>query len=200
VPVTPLGKMLGGVVMVLGVCMIALPVAIIATGFSLETNRHQFVVTWSMVSQVPLFATMNEAEVAEITKLLYTRTYMPGVPIVRAGDAGGSMFLIESGEACVEFGLGRRKLLKQGDFFGEMALLEHCKHKHDVIATTRCRLYVLDSQALARLARRHPEIMQHIREVADQRARAEGEKLAGTRPRKPHATAAKDKASDLETL
>jgi voltage-gated potassium channel len=200
VPVTPLGKMLGGVVMVLGVCMIALPVAIIATGFSLETNRHQFVVTWSMVSQVPLFATMNEAEVAEITKLLYTRTYMPGVPIVRAGDAGGSMFLIASGEACVELGPGKQKLLKQGDFFGEMALLEHRRHKHDVIAMTRCRLYVLDSQALARLARRHPEIMRHIREVADERARAEGGKLAAAGPRKPRSAAAKDKASDLETL
>jgi voltage-gated potassium channel len=45
VPVTPLGKMLGGVVMLLGVGMIALPVAIIATGFSQESTRHQFVVT-----------------------------------------------------------------------------------------------------------------------------------------------------------
>ena len=51
VPVTPLGKLLGGVVMLLGVGMIALPVAIIATGFSQESNRHQFVVTWSMVAR-----------------------------------------------------------------------------------------------------------------------------------------------------
>ena len=34
VPVTPLGKVLGGVVMLLGVGMFALPIAIIATGFS----------------------------------------------------------------------------------------------------------------------------------------------------------------------
>ena len=48
VPVTPLGKVLGGVVMLLGLGMFALPVAIIATGFTQESNRHQFVVTWSM--------------------------------------------------------------------------------------------------------------------------------------------------------
>ncbi|MGA7458257.1 MAG: potassium channel family protein, partial [Methyloceanibacter sp.] len=71
VPITPLGKLLGGVVMLLGVGMIALPVAIIATGFSQESNRHQFVVTWSMIARVPLFAAMDESEIAEITKLIY---------------------------------------------------------------------------------------------------------------------------------
>ena len=45
--ITPLGKVLGGVVMLLGVGMMALPVAIIATGFNQESSRHQFVVTWA---------------------------------------------------------------------------------------------------------------------------------------------------------
>src|SRR5512143_169092 len=66
VPITPWGKLLGGVVMLLGVGMFALPIAILATGFNQEANRHQFVVTWSMVARVPLFATLDEAEVAEI--------------------------------------------------------------------------------------------------------------------------------------
>ncbi len=99
VPITPLGKLLGGVVMLLGVGMFALPIAIIATGFSQEANRHQFVVTWSMVARVPLFATMDQSEIAEITKLLYTRNYLPGVPMVRTGDSGDGMYLIASGEA-----------------------------------------------------------------------------------------------------
>jgi voltage-gated potassium channel len=126
-----------------------------------------------MVSRVPLFATMNEAEIAEITKLVYTRSYLPGEPIVRATDAGESMFLLAGGEATVEMGRGRRTTLKEGDFFGEMALLEHRRHKHDVIAKTRCRVYVLDSQAFARLSRRHPEIIRRIREVAEERAKAD---------------------------
>jgi voltage-gated potassium channel len=170
VPSTPLGKVLGGVVMLLGVGMFALPIAIISTGFAQESNRHQFVVTWSMVARVPLFATMNETEIAEITKLLYTRNYLPGMPMVRAGDAGDGMFLIASGEASVEIGRGKHKTLKAGDFFGEMALLEHRRHKHDVVAKTRCRVYVLDSLSLARLSRRHPEIMRRIRAVATERA------------------------------
>ena len=172
VPVTPLGKMLGGVVMLLGVGMIALPVAIIATGFSQESTRHQFVVTWGMIVRAPLFGSMDYSEIAEITKVLYTRTFMPGVPIVRASDAGDAMFIIASGEAVVEISPGQHALLKEGDFFGEMALLEHRRHKHDVVAKTRCRVYVLDSMSLARLERRHPEIMQQIRKMAEARALA----------------------------
>jgi voltage-gated potassium channel len=173
VPVTPWGKVFGGIVMLLGVGMFALPIAIIAAGFSQEASRHHFVVTWSMVARVPLFSTLDESEVAEITKLLYTRTYMPGVPMVRTHDAGDAMFLIASGEARVDISPGHHAVLKEGDFFGEMALLEHRRHKHDVVAKTRCRVYVLDSQALARLGRRHPEIMQRIRKMAETRAMAD---------------------------
>jgi voltage-gated potassium channel len=182
VPVTPFGKLLGGVVMLLGVGMLALPVAIIATGFSQESNRHQFVVTWSMIARVPLFASMNESEIAEIAKLIYTRTFLPGIPIVRSGDPGDAMFIIAAGEAVVEIGPGKCRLLNEGDFFGEMALLERRRHQHDVVAKTRCKLFVLDALSLSRLAGRHPEILERIRAVAAARA-------TGEPPRKPRKSA-----------
>jgi len=200
VPITPWGKMLGGLVMLLGVGMIALPVAIIATGFSQESSRHQFVVTWSMVARVPLFASMDESEIAEITKLLYTRNYLPGVPMVRSSDAGDAMYLIASGEALVDIGAGKHAVLKEGDFFGEMALLERRRHKHDVVAKTRCRVYVLDALSLARLSRRHPDIMQRIRKVAEARAHADEAALGERRPRKARRTAARSKHDEPETL
>ena len=68
---------------------------------------------------------MDYSEIAEITKVLYTRTIMPGVTMARARDAGDAMFIIASGEAVVEISPGQHALLKEGDFFGEMALLEH---------------------------------------------------------------------------
>jgi cAMP-binding proteins - catabolite gene activator and regulatory subunit of cAMP-dependent protein kinases len=145
VPITPLGKMFGGIVMLVGLGMFALPIAILATGFSQESSRHEFVVTWSMVARVPLFSTMDVAEVAEITKLLYTRNVAAGANIVHAGEGGGAMFLIGSGEAVATVGPGRHVTLHEGDFFGEMALLERRRHKHDVVAKTVCRIYVLDS-------------------------------------------------------
>lgn len=177
VPITPLGKVFGGVVMLIGLGMFAVPIAILSAGFSQEAARHEFVVTWSMVARMPLFSSLGVEEVAEVTKLLYTRLFQPGATIVSAGDPGGAMFLIGSGEATVRLGGGRRITLREGDFFGEMALLERRRHKHDVIADTLCRVYVLDSEGLARLSRGHPEIRQHIEAVAKKRAR-ENERLA----------------------
>ena len=143
---------------------------------------------------------MDEGEIAEITKLLYTRNYLPGVPMVRTGDAGDAMFIIAGGEAVVDIGAGKHALLKEGDFFGEMALLERHRHKHDVVAKTRCRVYVLDAQSLARLSRRHPEIMERIRKVADARAQADEAALGATRPRQARRAATRSKHDEPEKL
>jgi voltage-gated potassium channel len=199
VPVTPLGKVIGGFVMLLGVGMFALPIAILATGFNLESARHQFVATWSMVARLPFFANMSEGEIAEITKLLYTRTYAPGVPMVRAGDAGGAMYLMESGEAEVSLNGGKTTTLKDGDFFGEMALLEHRRHKHDVVAMTKCRVLVLDAPSLMRLARRHPEILSYMKEVAKERKRADEAAKLQRSPRKARIASVR-KPDTAETL
>lgn len=166
VPETPLGKLLGGVAMLLGVGMFALPIAIIATGFSQESMRHQFVATWSMVARIPLFANMSRAELADITKLLDTRSYEPGAPIVRAGDIGEGMYILAGGEADLVLGADQTVTLSEGDMFGEMTLLGRQRHARDVVATTHCRIYVLDNRALARLSRRYPDLLERIRHAA----------------------------------
>ncbi len=173
--------------MLFGLGMFALPIAILSAGFSQELARHEFVVTWSMVARVPLFNTLDAAEVAEVTKLLYTRLFQPGATIVPAGDPGGAMYFIGSGEATVCVVPGHPIKLKEGDFFGEMALLEHRRHKHAVVADTLCRVYVLDSEGLARLSRRHPEISAHIKDVAEQREREN--RAVRLRPSGPRARA-----------
>jgi voltage-gated potassium channel len=101
--------------------------------------------------------------------------------------------LIAGGEAVVEIGANEQALLKEGDFFGEMALLERRRHKYDVVAKTRCKVYVLDSESLSRLAGRHPEILKRIRAVAKARAAGEG------RQPKPRA-ARRGKQDEPETL
>lgn len=66
-----------------------------------------------------------------------------------------------------------------------MPRIEHRRHKHDVVADTLCRVYILDGEGLARLNRGHPEIVRHIREVAHARERENewGSLLAAAGPR-----------------
>jgi len=82
-----------------------------------------------------------------------------------------------------------------------MALLERRRHKHDVVADAPCRVYVLDSEGLVRLSHGHPEIVQHIKSVAKERAR-ENEVMArqaSPRKSKPRSAAGK-RQGETETL
>ncbi|HSM39992.1 MAG TPA: ion transporter, partial [Afifellaceae bacterium] len=46
VPVTVIGKMFGGLFMVFGLAMYALPIGILSSGFAREIARNEFVITW----------------------------------------------------------------------------------------------------------------------------------------------------------
>lgn len=71
----------------------------LTTSFSKESMCHQFVATWSMVARVPVFDSKSRLEIADIIKLFETKSFDPGVPIVRAGDAGDGMYILASGQA-----------------------------------------------------------------------------------------------------
>lgn len=169
VPLTTAGKLFAGLVIVLGMGVFALPIAIIATGFSREVTRREFVVTWSLVARVPLFAGLNAAALAEIMTLLTSRTFEAGDLILRRGEEARALYCIASGEAVVELDDSEVRL-GEGDVLGELALIEHRTHRHAVVAGTRCRCLVLERDDLERLGRRHPEIVRRVREVALQRA------------------------------
>jgi len=171
VPVTSAGKMFGGLIMIFGLGMFALPIAIVAAGFSREAGRRDFVVTWSMVAQVPIFAQLDAVSVANIMSLLNSRSYEAGDKIVVAGTEAKAMFFVSSGSVEVRAD-GEPVHLGEGDFFGELALLEHRLREHTVIALTKCRLLVLEKDDLVQLCQQAPEIYQHIDSVAKARSTA----------------------------
>jgi len=171
VPVTALGRVFGGLIMIFGLGMFALPIGIIATGFSHEANRREFVITWGMVARVPLFAQLEAGVVARIGALLYSRSFEAGAPIMRVGDEADAMYFIASGEVAVDADQGQIRL-GEGDFFGEMALLYHRQREHNVTAISKCRVLVLDKADLEQLYHREPELLSHIREVAEERLKA----------------------------
>jgi voltage-gated potassium channel len=108
------------------------------------------------------------------------------------------MYLIESGEATVALPAGKTTVLKEGDFFGEMALLEGRRHKHDVIARARCRVLVLDSDSLMRLNRRHPEILDDIKRIA--KARKDADAAPAGRRRKSRSAGTGNKQDEPTAL
>jgi voltage-gated potassium channel len=155
--------------------MIALPVGIIATAFSEEIHRRDFVVTWGMVARVPLFAELTAAEIAGIMRLLRAQVIEPGAVIWRRGDPAHSMCFIARGTVDIDRKEGRVRL-GPGHFFGERAVVRRSRRAANVVAITRVNLLVLDGADLHRLMDRNPHISDRIHAVLRERVGAEVKK------------------------
>ena len=87
--------------------------------------------------------------------------YAKGSLIIREGDAAGPMYVIEKGRARVFTGLnGRERNLafyREGDFFGELSILNGSPRAASVEAFTDCQLLSLDPTAVQDLRNRFPE-------------------------------------------
>ena len=173
-PVTALGKVLGGCAAVLGVGMFALPASILATGFAEEMRRRDFLHTWRMVARVPLFAELDADQIAAIANLLRFIATSQGDVLIRAGELGDRMFFIISGEVTVDLGEGRRAVLEDGDFFGEIAILHRARRTATITARTRCELLALDLRDFRQLMQRTPMVAELIANTARERLHETG--------------------------
>jgi len=167
-PVTVFGKMFGGLVMMLGVALFAVPAGILATGFANELRKREFVVTWRTVARVPLFAELDASQIASVASLLKPQVVPGSSVIVRRGDAAQAMFFIMEGEVEVDV-LPRPVRLAVGDYFGEIALLRDLRRTATVAAITECRLLTLDVADFRRLMDKYPELRQQLERTASQR-------------------------------
>jgi voltage-gated potassium channel len=163
-PITPLGKVLTALYILVSLIIIALPVGIVATAFASEIHRRDFVVTWSMVARVPLFAGLSAADIADISRLLRAQTVEAGTMIVRRGESGDSMYFVGNGEVEVELP-DKRVRLGVGDFFGEVAVLGRARRMATVTAVSRANLLILDAQDLEALMAREKRIAERIHEA-----------------------------------
>ena len=168
VPITDLGKMMAGIVMIAGFGMFALPIAIISTGFAAEIHRRDFVVTWGMVARVPLFSGLNAFTIGNLIQLLHAQVVERGTAIALKGEEATGMYFIMSGQVSIEFPSGAI-ILNEGEFFGEMALLESRKRAANITAATHCTLLKLSSADFARFVRRHPDVQKRLEDVARDR-------------------------------
>jgi voltage-gated potassium channel len=170
-PLTTLGSLIAALTVMLGIGCFALPVAIIGRGFYEEIRRRDFVVTFAMVAQVPLFARLDASSIAELVGILKARSVPGGTTIIRKGDRGDAMYLIASGSVVVDSPGGKVRLT-EGDFFGEIALLSREPRSATVTAVRATDLLVLDADDFLHLLDRLPDIGAKVQHVAHQRTAA----------------------------
>jgi CRP/FNR family cyclic AMP-dependent transcriptional regulator len=117
--------------------------------------------TVQLLRQVSIFAELSLETVADLAKRVWQKTAEPGSVIVSHEDAGDALFVIASGKVkVVLYGETGREIilsiLRAGDFFGEMALLDKQPRSANVVAVEESLLLGLDRDAFQTHLSAHP--------------------------------------------
>jgi voltage-gated potassium channel len=169
-PVTLWGRMAGGLTAVMGLCMFAIPVGIIASAFIEAVRRREFVDTWNLVAKVPLFRSLDAARIAAVAGVLRARRAERGERLIRKGDEADSMYFIVSGEVEVDQeSAAPKSQLGAGDFFGEIALIAERERTATVTALSPCKLLLLHKDDFDKFMDAHPDLKEAVRVAARRR-------------------------------
>ncbi len=164
-PITPLGKVLGTLTMLLGIGMFALPAAILGSAYYEEMQKRNFLVTFEAILEVPLFEEMPIKALSKINEKLDAVLLPPNEAVFEKGEEADSMYIIESGRAQVE--LDTPIVLEKGDYFGEMGLVNNNPRTATITTLEEVKLLQLKKEDLEELFDEHPALFQAIEAKLD---------------------------------
>lgn len=135
-----------------------------------DGRRWFEVVTADTLKKVDIFQDGDILFLSQVIQALRPKMVSAGETIIRKGEIGHEMYLLVHGEVEVLDEDGTVvTVLKDGDFFGEVALLMSTPRNANVRARTSCDLFVLEKADFNRILRDHPQFAQGVMEVAKDR-------------------------------
>jgi CRP/FNR family transcriptional regulator, cyclic AMP receptor protein len=121
---------------------------------------------------VPLFAGLSRRELADIVQVSDEIEFFPGETIVKRGLHADDFYLLLDGEAKVTVPGKRSRILRPGDYFGEISVLDGGPRTADIEAVTHVALVRIDRQAFVKLLDDIGPVARKILVVMCQRVRA----------------------------
>lgn len=127
-------------------------------------------ITASLIDQVPFFKNASNDLLRDLIPRLDARQFAPGAILVHEGDLGDQMYFLTRGQVEVLRGEPARTLttLREGAFFGELAILREVPRTATVRALTQVEVYALGRAGVLQLAHSHPEFNQYLEAAARQ--------------------------------
>ena len=119
-------------------------------------------------ANIPLFANLGFEDITEIVKLLHIKSFTKDEIIAEEGSLGSSMYFIVSGSVHVH-NENIHIRLREGDFFGEIALLKNTQRTATVEATCECKVLELTTHDFNNFIKTKPELLKEIEQVAELR-------------------------------
>ena len=122
-----------------------------------------------LIRKVPLFSKLKKKELEDVAHLADELDLPEGKTMAIEGDRGREFFVLLEGEAEVTRGEQRINTMRDGDFFGEIALVTQMPRTASVTATTPVRVLVITERDFAALIKRSPDIARGVAEALAER-------------------------------
>ena len=129
----------------------------------------------ALVARVALFKSIPAEGIARLSSALKPRSLSRGEIVVKAGDAGDSMFIIVEGLLEVYLDIEvtiddlRVATMSPGDYFGEMSLITGTPRSATVLTKTEALVYEVGKSSLEPLFEAYPSLPASIAQTVAQR-------------------------------
>lgn len=132
------------------------------------------------LSAVDIFAPLSAEETAMLAKASLSHVFAQGETVIRAGDTGSSMFVVHRGRVHVQVSENGNPrtvaVLKEGDFFGEMALFTGEPRTANVVAAEETAVLEIGHAAMKRLFDTNPDLVESLSHIIAERRQALAER------------------------
>jgi len=135
-----------------------------------------------LMREVPMFSRLSPEDLEQIAELAQEQLFPSESVICREGEPGNSLFIIVSGKVNVikETESGEQTILavrKDGEFVGEMAILESSMRSATLQAEGEVRMLVLDGDSFKAILRDRPEVAISVLQHMSRRVRELNERV-----------------------
>jgi len=138
--------------------------------------------TLEALRSVPLFASLDDDAARDLRSLLSDETVPQNTRLFRQGDKGDAMYLIESGRVRISIRDEDKQEvilaeLAQGDFFGEMSIIDGRQRSADAKVIEDAQLAILSREAFLSFVRSNPDVALEMLSALTDRLRRTDELL-----------------------
>jgi small-conductance mechanosensitive channel len=135
------------------------------------------------LSAVDIFAPLSVEETATLAQASVRHVFAPSETVIRAGDAGSSMFVLHNGRVQVQVSdnghLRPVAVLSEGDFFGEMALFTGEPRTANVVALEETEVLEIGHEAMKKLFDTNPDLVESLSHIIAERRKAPVDRTSG---------------------
>ncbi|MFM8985321.1 MAG: cyclic nucleotide-binding domain-containing protein, partial [Planctomycetia bacterium] len=125
-------------------------------------------ITAALIEQVPFFKNASHEFLRDIIPRLDARQFARGETLVHEGDVGDEMYFLTKGQVEVLRGdpAQRLSILREGSFFGELAILEDAPRAATIRALGDVEVYALRRDGVVALAHAHADFNHYLQAAA----------------------------------